>query len=186
LVVVVDGLVVVLVDGGLVVVVVVGTDVAAVVVVDGLVVVLVVGGFVLVVVVVGTDVVVVDGLVVVLVLGGLVVVVVVVATDVLVVVDGLVVVVVVGEQSGVSAVAGAPVTAQAWPDVPSRRPRSRTTKPTTVNPRPIRRIRLGNPWAFVPAVMTLRLSSLVRPRLSGRRETESKVTTPRVVPKDST
>jgi hypothetical protein len=86
----------------------------------------------------------------VVVVGGLVVVV--VDTDVVVVVGGLVVVV--GEHNGVRTVAGFLARAQAWPEVPSRRPRSRTTKPTTANPRPIRRIRLCSPWAFVPGSMT--------------------------------
>ena len=130
---------------------VVDEDTDVVVVVGGGLVVVVVGGLV-VVVDEDTDVVVVGGLVVVVV-GGLVVVVV-VDTDVVVVVGGLVVVVVVGEHNGVRTVAGFPARAQAWPEVPSRRPRSRTTTPTTANPRPIRRIRLGSSCAFVPGSMT--------------------------------
>jgi hypothetical protein len=136
-----DTVVVVVVVGGLVEVVVVDTDVV------------VVGGLVEVVVV-DTDVVVVGGLVVVV--GGLVVVVV---GLVVVVVVGTDVVVVAGEHNGVRTVAEFSERAQAWPEVPSRRPRSRTKEPTTANPRPIRRIRLGSPWAFVPGSMPMLLLS---------------------------
>ena len=152
-VVVADGLVVV-VDGFIVVVV----DTAVVVVP---------GGFV-VVVDVDTDVVVVTGGSVVVVVDGLVVVVV-VDTDVVVVARGLVVVVVVGEHNGVSTVAAFKLRAQAWPEVASRRPRSRKTKPAVVRPRPIRRIRRGSPRAFVPVAMTMLLCRSLPASASERR-----------------
>ncbi len=156
-VVVVDGLVVV--DGDIGVVV----DEATVVVVGGSVVVVGDTGVVVdeatVVVVVGGLVVVVDGLVVVD--GG---------TEVVVVVLGVFgLVVVVGEHNGVSTVAAFSDRAQAWPEVAFRRPRSKTTKPTRVRPRPILRTPFRTPRGFVAVAMTTLLhrslpASAFRPR----------------------
>jgi hypothetical protein len=156
----------VVVVGGLVVVV-----VGPVVVVVGGLVVVVVGGPV--VVVVGPVVVVVGGLVVVVVVGPVVVVVgglvVVVVGGPVVVVVGLVVVVVGETHSGVSTVAPLTFRAQTWPEEASRRPRSRSTKPTTVSARPMRRIPCRNPLVLVPVAMTTLLYRSLLASASWRR-----------------